>query len=242
MKYYHYLIVVFLSFIISLIVGVFIREGYFASPEFIRKKVEVPDLVGKTDDFGALLLKSCMLKINVAGEEYTDETEKGRVFRQSPAPGSFEKSGRTVDVWVSKGPLGIVVPEMKGLPQEEASAVLEKNFLVLSATEEEASGEIDAGRVIFSKPAAGTAVLRNSGVILVISSGKKMTVVPKVTGKTLSQAQSIISKNSLQLGVIKKETNTDRPFDVILRQHPPAGKKVQQGSSITVVINAEAEE
>ena len=211
-----------------------------AESELVERGTGEEPLTGKTGDFGGLILESRGLKINVAGEEYTDEADKGRIFRQSPAAGKSEKSGRTVDVWVSKGLMEVSVPDIKGLSQKEASDLLQKNNLVLSATEEEESAEVEKGKVIYSRPPAGTALLRNSAVVVILSSGKKMTTVPRVTGKTLSRAKRMLKAKLLVVGTVKKETNIDRAFDIILRQYPPAGRKVPEGTSVTVVVNAES--
>ncbi len=241
MKFYHYLVVIIISALISFASYILMSEKYVTIPEVFRKASPVPDISEKSPEFAELLLASKNFKLNVAGQEFTTAGEKGMIFRQSPAVGSLLKSGKKIDAWISGGSFSMAVPDLKGLTVSEAEEALRGCSLESAATRKESSNEIAENKVIRSIPAAGAWCERGTEIILVLSSGAKMTTVPNFKGKTLSRTKLIIKSKGLVLGMVKKETNIDRPFDIILRQYPRAGKKVKQGTSITVVLNAESD-
>jgi len=241
MKYYHYIIVILISIFISLMSSFFVKEGYVPVPGFMKKSVSVPGIVGKARDVCAIILGNNGLKLNIAGNEFSEEVDEGHIARQYPPQGARIKSGGIVEAWLSKGAAEISVPEMKGQTPEAASEMLRESFLALAGTSAESSGAVTKGLVIRSVPEAGTPVRRNSAVTLIVSSGQKLVIVPRLTGKKIYSAQRILAKKGLILGMVKKETNIDRPFDVILRQYPRQGKKVKKGTSVTVVLNAESD-
>ncbi|MFH1958510.1 MAG: PASTA domain-containing protein [bacterium] len=241
MKFYHYIIVILICVFISLVSSIFVKEGYVPVPGFMKKSVSVPGIAGKEREISALILGNSGLKLNLAGNEFSEKVSEGLIARQYPRQGVRIKSGATVEAWVSRGAAEITVPDLKGLTPEDASKILQESSLALAGTSSENSAEDPKGGVIRSVPPAGTPVRRNSAVSLVISSGEKLVVVPRVIGKAISQAQEILAKKGLILGTVKKETDIDRPFDVILRQYPNPGKKVRKGFSVTVVLNAESD-
>ena len=241
MKFYHYIIVILICVFISLVSSIFVKEGYVTVPGFMKKIVIIPGIVGKDREISELILENSALKLNVAGNEFSEEVKKGWVARQYPPQGVRIKSGSTVAVWISRGAAEIFVPDLKGLTPDDASKTLRESFLAPAGTSSDSSAEIIEGRVIRSVPPAGTLVIRNSVVSLVVSSGEKLVVVPRVIGKKIYQAQKILAQKGLNLGMVRKETDIDRPFDVILRQYPKPGKKVRKGFSVTVVLNAESD-
>jgi len=241
MKFYHYLIVCVISSLISFASYVLISEKYVPVPDVFRKASPVPDISGKSPEFAELFLASKNFKLNVAGQEFTAAGKKGMIFRQSPATGFLLKSGKTIDAWVSGGSFSMAVPDVKGLTVAEAKEALRGCSLSAVASKKESSNNIAENKVVRTIPEAGAWCERNTEIILVVSAGAKLTKVPNLRGKTLSRVKTILKSKGLILGMVKKETDIDRRFDIILRQYPRPGKKVKQGTSITVVLNAESD-
>lgn len=239
MKFHHYLIVILLSSLISFAAYVLLDEGYVQAPEMLRKAAAVPDLSGKTPELAALIAASGKFELNVAGQEFTSAAEKGHIFRQSPAPGFLLKSGKTIDAWVSGGAFSIAVPDLKGLSAGEAKSILQKSSLIAGKSQTESSSEIEADRVIRTIPGAGAWCERGAEITLVLSAGAELTTVPNLRGKSLAAARSILTARKLTMGFVKRETDINNHFDVILRQHPNSGSRVKQGTAVTVVLNVE---
>jgi len=241
MKFHNYLIVILISSLISFASYVLLDEGYVRAPEMLRKSAPVPNLSGQSPELAGLIVASGKFRLNVAGQEFTSVGEKGKIFRQSPAPGFLLKSGRTIDAWVSAGAFSIAVPDLKALSSGEAKDALRKVSLNFGTPQKESSGDIAENKVIRTIPGAGAWCERGAEVTLVLSSGAELTTVPNLKGKTLAATRNILKAKNLTLGMVKKETNINQRFDIILRQYPNPGTRVKEGTAVTVVLNVEDE-
>jgi len=69
-----------------------------------KETVTVPDLTGILVQRAAGELEQIGLTVGETTERYSDQFEKAKVIRQSPAPGTLMEKGWPVDLIVSKGP------------------------------------------------------------------------------------------------------------------------------------------
>lgn len=86
--------------------------------------VPVPDLRGQTADEARSRLDDAGLAYEERGG-YSKTVPEGQVVRQHPSAGEEATRGTTVTVVVSKGPPLVQVPNVRGKPLDEASALLE---------------------------------------------------------------------------------------------------------------------
>ena len=177
--------------------------------------------------------------LKIRDKVYSEKYPEDVIISQIPEPG-IESTKKNIEVVVSKGKPLTEVPEVIGLKIEEAIKLLISKGLTIGTTEYVESSE-EKGTVLSISPPSGSKTPFNTPVYLKISKGKKLVKVPKITGKTLIQAQRILKKYGLRIGTIKKRTDIERPFGIILKQYPPYGKKVPAGSEVTIIINEEAE-
>jgi serine/threonine-protein kinase len=199
----------------------------------------VPHLKGLTRDSAEVVCSAQNIKFEVADEIFSNEYAKGKVVSQDPE-GNARSKFPEVEVVLSKGSQVAYVPDLKGISLEEAIEMLKSLSLTVGSTGFEYS-DVDKGKVVSSSPQAGEEVDYNKAINIVVSKGNKSLVVPRVMGKSLSSAKKILKTKGLTLGYVKKETDIERIFGVILRQHPAPGKQVPYGTSITVVVNEEEE-
>ncbi len=111
-----------------------------------------PDLSGLAAGVarGRLQAESLNSKSRRAASE---TTPKGQIFKQQPAAGATVKRGDTVTFWVSSGPPKVYVPDVVGLSQGDASAVLEDAGFVVSTDYVAGWGEMP-GTVVGQDPVA----------------------------------------------------------------------------------------
>jgi serine/threonine-protein kinase len=117
--------------------------------------------------------------IAVSDSEYSDEVDAGRVIEQSPSGGEEAEKGSEVMLTISDGPPPpepepepdvTIVPNVVGMPGDQAFAALEDANLIPNVQQEE-SEDVPAGVVIATDPAAGTELEVLSTVDLIVSSG-----------------------------------------------------------------------
>ncbi len=100
------------------------------------EQVEVPDLEGLTQQEAGRALAAARLAPEFTEEWSDDVPEPGMVVSQSLSAGTTVDHDSTVQVVISRGPLTILVPELRGVPLDEALAHLEELELVADVIEE----------------------------------------------------------------------------------------------------------
>ena len=111
-----------------------------------------PDLSGLAAGVarGRLQAESLNSKSRRAASE---TTPKGQIFKQQPAAGATVKRGDTVTFWVSSGPPKMYVPDVVGLSQGDAAAMLEDAGFAVSTDYVAGWGEMP-GTVVGQDPVA----------------------------------------------------------------------------------------
>jgi serine/threonine-protein kinase len=155
--------------------GVPVREGdeVRIHVSMGKEPVEVPDVEGDSrDDAERRLAEAGLTPAFV--EEYSDDVpDEGDVIRQSIGAGTVVDKGSAIEVVVSKGPETFRVPNVRGLPVDEARQVLEAEGLVVSITEQPRPrfgpiGFGSLGLVADTSPRPGRVIRRGETVVLVV--------------------------------------------------------------------------
>ncbi len=206
--------------------GYFIFRSMIAVPE-----AEVPDVVG-------LEIAEAMRTLEDAGFDYDytyvhdDEVPDDHVISQNPAGGEMVKENRVVELEVSKGRKAIEVPQVEGLPQNEAIKSL-SNLELESAVEEEYSADVERGYVIRQDPRAGVHLNRGDEVLLYVSKGVRSFHIRDLKGKSREEVEDYLNEEDLVLNREYEEYSAE-PEGKVIKQHPPAGTEVEVGELIDI--------
>jgi beta-lactam-binding protein with PASTA domain/tRNA A-37 threonylcarbamoyl transferase component Bud32 len=130
-----------------------------------RDTTLVPDVVGLSVADARPLLTDAGLEISEVREEPSDDPE-GTVLEVQPPEGSEVDVGSSVVLVASSGT--IEVPNVEGLPEAEATAILNQAGFQVLVNDEESAAE-DPGTVLFQAPAAGTEVSVGSRVAITVA-------------------------------------------------------------------------
>ena len=200
--------------------------------------VQIPDVVGKTSDEAKSIIEENNLKFEIKSEEYDEEIEAGKIISQDPAfkPNYSIKEKSTISVVVSKGQKIVTVPKVTGKEIQEAEDELTELGLKVEIQEEE-SKKVEEGYVIKQDLAANTEVNAGSTIILTVSKGVEMVVVPNLIGKTQAEAQAEIESAGLTLNSVVNNEDTTKTDGVVLKQNLDIGSSVEKGTGITITVN-----
>ncbi|MEX5710508.1 PASTA domain-containing protein [Parafrankia sp. FMc6] len=133
-------------------------------------QVEVPDVVGRTEEEAKSALTSAGFVVT-ASTELSDDRLSGQVIRSVPAHPQRVARGSEVALVVSSGPATVVIPAgLEGQIYGTARQRLKNLGLTVNGTFE-TSTRVPAGQVIRSRPGAGQRVAVGSTVTLTVSSG-----------------------------------------------------------------------
>src|ERR671918_703165 len=125
------------------------------------------------------------------------------------------------------------VPDVVGLPEEEAAATLEEaGFEVGQVTQEESDEE--EGLVLEQDPPAGEEARPGTAVNLVVSSGPATVAVPDVLCQELGSAQQEIEEAELDMVVTGTRFSDECPPGTVADQNPSPLTQVPPGSNVRV--------
>ncbi|AJE31886.1 serine/threonine-protein kinase [Corynebacterium humireducens NBRC 106098 = DSM 45392] len=131
----------------------------------------------------------------------------------------------------------VSVPDVTGLPRQDATARLEALELRVDVNEEP-SPDVPRGTVIRTNPTAGSQLQKGTSVTMTVSSGREITDVPDVTGMTPQEAADALAEVEL---LLEQQVNEDTSETVtagrIMEQNPPAGAQISKGSRVTITVS-----
>ncbi len=132
-------------------------------------------------------------------------------------------------------------PELYGLGEEEAEALLADQGLSLVWSEEGArfDEQVAAGHVLIQKPRAGTLVKRGVAVTAIMSRGPQRMEVPSVIGDALQAAQVNLTAAGLTLGRTISVFSHDGSPGTVVAQQPVGGSRVERDAPIDLFLAME---
>ena len=230
-------IVIIILFFVGSIFDIFHFGGKSKSDSSTEKTVvEIPDLEGFSVSQAKAALKEKGLEFAKAGEESSDDVDKGDITRTDPEAGTKVEPGSTVQVYISPGTGDISVPSVIGDSEEEAKATLEAAGFDVE-TRSDYSDSVEKGKVMIQTPEADTKGKEGDTVTITISLGTETIDVPNVTNKSQSAAQSTLENSGLSAGSISEEPSDTVKKGNVISSDPAAGTKVNKGAKVNLVIS-----
>lgn len=131
----------------------------------------------------------------------------------------------------------VAVPNVGGLPFDQAKQVLTDSGLVAQRGEQRYDLNVPAGTVLDQSPAPLTVLPRGARVLLDLSRGQRTVEVPTINGLTQAQAELTLANSGLDLGdVIMMDSPS--PRGTVLNSFPTAGVRVPAASAISITVSA----
>lgn len=202
---------------------------------------DMPDWVGMNKSELDSAAKEHEIKLSRKYEETSDESLIDKVKETKPAAGEKIKNGATVEVviYIKKTEETAVVPDVAGKTETEAVAELEAKGFKNIDRNYDYSDTVPEGSVIAqSGVSAGDEVVTSTVIVITISQGPKMIVVPNVVGKTEEEAKNELTKSGFT-NIVTEHANSDTVAAglVISQGTPAAGEKALASAAITITIS-----
>ncbi|MDX1447693.1 MAG: Stk1 family PASTA domain-containing Ser/Thr kinase [Acidimicrobiia bacterium] len=204
--------------------------------------IDVPFLEGLERSAAEEVARSSGFVIGTVREEPSDTVPEGIVIRQSPPPNTPAQPGSTIDLVVSSGPDAIVLGDLSGLTEREATARLDTLGLTY-VFEREFSDEVERGRVIRTDPGPNTLVPPGSEVLVILSDGVEPIPVPNLLGLDVDTARDRLDELGLVLVVNNSTIEVSDPAQVglIQAQSPTQPATLFPGDIVRVTLGAAPE-
>ncbi len=197
-----------------------------------KPEVPIPSVVGQTvEDAVAELTR---LGLNAQVVEVNSDRDVGTVTAQSPAAGTVVVEGTQVRINVSKGPRPVTVPNVVGLPYDQAASELRRAGFNVSRID--VDSEQEAGVVTSQDPAGGSEGSRGSTVTLSVSRGPSTSAVPDVTTQDYAIAQATLSNQGFRNTVVFEDTADPTQDGIVLSQDPIGGTQAEPNTVVTLFV------
>ena len=210
-----------------------------ASSDPSAQNVQVPDLLGKTENEAQALLKEMGLGYKYLGETGSGDYAAGQIASQDTAAGTTVAKNTRIGYQISTGAVSaLTVPDLTDKEQADAEQAITSMGLLVSVDNTRYSDTVKAGHVITTNPGAGSTVHAGDTVSLYISQGQdtQSVTVPDTVGKYKDDAVTMLTNSGLYVYVANEPSDTVAQ-NLVIRQDQPAGKSVQTGSSITITVS-----
>ena len=189
-------------------------------------KIAVANVVGKTYDEAYTTLTNQKLLVDKQ-LQLSDTIPLGTVISTDPPAGQQVGAKTTITVLVSAGKEQVLMPDLRGLTEQEATLALTDAKLELGVITQSDSATVALNLVISSEPAANKSTPAGTIVNLVISTG--MVNVPNVVN--LDQADAIAQLSAPQVGYtvqsIVDSCGTGTPGTTVIAQSILPGSQPQ---------------
>ena len=129
-------------------------------------------------------LNDLQIGIRATKRIYDSTIAKGDVVRTDPAAGKTVDEGSDVTLYVSKGPAPVLIPDVAGESQADATARLKAAGLVVRVTHQ-FDDSTSSGQALGTSPRSGKPAHEGDTVTLIMSNGPHLYPVPNVVGKPL---------------------------------------------------------
>lgn len=205
---------------------------------YFNEQYEIaPNFIGLSTTEAAILAKSKGLAIKQVGEAFS-EHETGKIYQQLTIPGKKIKTGRTIQIYVSKGKSQTKVPNFTGIDVTAARILAEKLSINISNIIS-VSSSVNTNKVIASDPPEGEYLAKNGSIVLLVSLGKtnEQIYMPDIVGLDISKAKEVLRKHNLIIGNIDYITDDYIDSDIILDSNPHSGEKLNPGTVINITVN-----
>ncbi|HLI55049.1 MAG TPA: Stk1 family PASTA domain-containing Ser/Thr kinase [Acidimicrobiales bacterium] len=227
-----------LALILLLLLGL---GGYFGGRQFglfgsSAKMLAIPgDIVHKPVSQAESELANDGFTDVKTQQQQSSTVKAGYVITSQPAPGTTIRSDSPLTLVVSAGPRMVAVPNVVGMPKDQANQALQAAGFVPTDTTA-TSNTVNAGDVISTNPAAGVPTAQGAHVQVVVSSGKQAVTIPSLVGEDAVSAANKLGALGLNVQQAN-EASTSVQSGYVTRTDPPAGTQVPVGSTVTLYVS-----
>ncbi|MFN2448933.1 MAG: Stk1 family PASTA domain-containing Ser/Thr kinase [Candidatus Baltobacteraceae bacterium] len=209
--------------------------GYFATrPQTGAPPIKLDNYVGMSDVQAQQALVNAGLSYKITRAS-SDSIAPNHVIRQDPAPETAVEKGAAITLLVSSGKPTIGVRDVTGYTLGDAQKDLLGDRIQVKVVRE--YNALPKDTVLSEKPKPEAKVREGSTVTLVVSNGPAPVKVPNLVGMTLDAAQATAQRLGFTVSVSEEAPINNIPAHVIASQETAAGKTIDAGSTIYVVVS-----
>jgi serine/threonine-protein kinase len=232
--------IVIVTIIIGLGIILFVGNavGFFGDGDEQVSDIQLIDIDGMTWDEAKIALDEASILYNEPTYMESLSVPVGEVISATYKEGDMIISSDKISIVVSSGTQGIMVPDVIGMLESDASEALEAKGLDV-VVEEEYSEAVTKGYVISQTPEGDHVLPGSEEVKLVVSAGKEeaMGTIPVLLGLTEAEAKQVIEDAGFAVNVGASIESSQYGNGQVGFQSPTAGGEAAIGTEIKIRIS-----
>ncbi|MFK0253018.1 Stk1 family PASTA domain-containing Ser/Thr kinase [Streptomyces sp. NPDC090445] len=140
-------------------------------------------------------------------------------------------------VWYISSGQFTQVPNLLGKTEAQARSELSEAGLGVKRVDRKFSDAFDRGTVMDSDPQGGKRIRGNGAVVLTISRGPAVVVVPDVKGRPLEEAKAELTKSGLAPGIVTQAFSQEVPQGSVISTNPDGGQKRAPDTAVSITVS-----
>ncbi len=216
----------------------FLVFNFFIMPRITGtgKNIVVPNLIGKPLVEAQKILLNQNFDLGETKEVFDTVFPLGYVVIQKPLTGSIVKTGRKINLLVSKGVMKVKVPFIEQMTLEQGMRILASLGISPTTVESLRSTTIPSGKIVGIEPGPGTEVPVGTKLRVFVSNGLSgIFLMPMLVSLPINIANDSIISNGLVLGGVQ-EMSSEEPNGFVIVQYPEDGMRVKTGDTVRLII------
>lgn len=145
--------------------------------------------------------------------------------------------GLGTGVWYINAGQFTKVPNLLGKTEAQAKSELSAAGLGVKRIDRKFSDAFDRGTVMNSDPASGKRIRGNGAVVLTVSRGPEIVVVPDLKGRPLDDAKAELTKSGLAPGLVTQAFSQDVAQGSVISTDPTGGQKRSPDTAVAIVVS-----
>lgn len=201
------------------------------------KNITVPNLIGKPMAEAQKIILTQGLELGNVRAVYDTIYAHSYVVGQKPLAGSVVRSGRSVNLIVSKGPQLVKIPFLEQMSIDQGLRVLTSLGITQISIDSLRSSTIANGKIIGLEPGPGSEMPLSGRLKIFVSSGASgIFLMPSLIGLPTDVAADSVYYNGLILGGVQAIPSDERQGLVIV-QYPEEGMKIRTGDTVRLIVS-----
>lgn len=198
-------------------------------------KYTIPDVTNMPLEEAIAEIEAAGFAVGKQEELNHEEVEKGHIIETTPAAGLEKIEGTEVDLAVSMGKATSTMPDFVG--KQRAQVELMGDDYKSFKFEEVHSDKVE-GEIIEQSPLPDTEMIaEETDVVLKVSKGKKMETIISLINFSAAERKEYARTSGFNVRVTEERHSNTVAAGLVIEQKPKAGKTVEAGSTIDVVIS-----
>ena len=131
----------------------------------------------------------------------------------------------------------VIVPDLRNSGEAEVKQALARLGLQLRVDRSDYDSQVPAGFILSQTPDANESLKPGRSVVVVVSLGTRVRMVPDLRGMPQRQARNLLQSEGLDVGRVARVQHPGDSRERVVATSPPVGDEVHEGESVDIVVS-----